>query len=71
MFTDTAIAVVLGLVILAWACVIIVRGAGHQFPTAYTLLKDSPEIARREWIAIRGLVVLGLVFVLLLLTQLF
>ena len=71
MFSDTFIAVVLALVILAWVTVIVIRGAGHQFPTAYTLLKESPEIARREWIAIRGIICLGMVFVLLLLTQLF
>ena len=56
MFSDTIIAVVLGLVILAWVMIIVVRGVGHQFPTAYTLLKESPEIARREWIAIRGII---------------
>jgi len=71
MFSDTFIAVVLGLVILAWVMIIVVRGVGHQFPTAYTLLKESPEIARREWRAIRGIIGLGLVFLLLLLTQLF
>ena len=70
MFTDTFIAVILGLAVLLWACVIVVRGVGHQFPTAYQLLRESPRIARREWIAIRGLICLMLVFVLLLLTQL-
>ena len=64
-------AIVLGLVILLWVTVIVIRGAGHQFPTAYTLLKESPEIARREWMAIRGLICLMLVFGLLLLTSLF
>ena len=71
MFTDTFIAVILGLVILAWVSILVIRGVGHQFPTAYTLLKESPEIARREWIAIRGILCLGMVFGLLLLTQLF
>ena len=70
MFTDTAIAIVLALVILAWVMVIVVRGVGHQFPTAYTLLKESPRIARREWLAIRGIICLAMVVVLLLLTQL-
>ena len=70
MFTDTFIAVVLALVILAWVAVIVVRGVGHQFPTAYTLLRESPEISRREWIAIRGILGLAVVFGLLLLTQL-
>ena len=70
MFTDTFIAVVLGLVILLWVTILVIRGVGHQFPTAYTLLKESPEIARREWMAIRGILGLMLVFGLLLLTQL-
>jgi len=70
MSTNTFIAVLLGLAVLLWACVIVVRGAGHQFPTAYTLLRESPRIARREWIAIRGLICLAMVFGLLLLTQL-
>lgn len=71
MFTNTLIAVILGLVILLWVMIIVVRGVGHQFPTAYQLLRESPEIARREWIAIRGLICLMLVLGLLLLTQLF
>ena len=70
MLTNTLIAVILGLAVLLWACVIVVRGAGHQFPTAYQLLRERPEIARREWTAIRGLICLAMVFVLLLLTQL-
>ena len=70
MLNSIVIAVVLGLVLLAWAMIIVIRGAGHQFPTAYTLLKESPEIARREWMAIRGLVCLAMVFVLLLSTAL-
>ncbi len=71
MFTNTLIAVVLGLAVLLWVTVIVIRGAGHQFPTAYQLLRESPEIARREWIAVRGLICLMLVFVLLLLTSIF
>lgn len=71
MLNSIVIAVLLGLVILAWACVLVIRGAGHQFPTAYQLLRESPTIARREWIAIRGLICLMLVVVLLLLTALF
>jgi len=71
MFDSIVIAVVLGLVLLLWVAVIVVRGVGHQFPTAYTLLRESPSIARREWLAIRGLVCLAMVFGLLLLTQLF
>ena len=64
------IAVVLGLVLLAWAMIIVIRGAGHQFPRSYQLLRESPTIHRREWIAIRGLVCLGMVFLLLLSTVL-
>lgn len=71
MSTNTLIAVLLGLVILLWACVIVVRGVGHQFPRSYQLLRESPRIARREWIAVRALICLALVFLLLLLTQLF
>ena len=41
--------------------------AGHQFPTAYTLLKSSPEIDRRESIALRFIVALLIVHILLLL----
>ena len=70
MLSNTLIAVLSALVILLWVTIIVIRGAGHQFPTAYTLLRESPEIARREWIAIRGIICLGMVFVLLLLTQL-
>lgn len=71
MFSDSIIAVLLGLVILAWVTIIVIRGVGHQFPTAYTLLRESPNIHRREWIALRGIICLMLVFLLLLLTQLF
>ena len=42
----------------------------RQFPTAYTLLKSSPTIVQREIWALRVIAVLGLVFVLLLLTSL-
>ncbi len=70
MLSNTLIAVLLALVILLGVTFIVIRGAGHQFPTAYQLLRESPTIARREWIAIRGLICLGMVFVLLLLTQL-
>ena len=70
MLTNTLIAVLLALAILAWITIIVIRGAGHQFPRSYQLLRESPTIARREWIAIGGLICLMLVFVLLLLTQL-
>ena len=42
----------------------------RQFPTAYTLLKSSPSIIKRELWALRVIAVLSLVFVLLLLTSL-
>ena len=70
MLTNTLIAVSLALAILIWA-IVILRSVGHQFPTAYQLLRESPEITRREWIAVRALICLMLVFGLLLLTQLF
>ena len=71
MLNSIVIAVLLGLVLLLWVTIIVVRGAGHQFPTAYTLLKESPEISRREWIAVRGLIGLIVVVVLLLSTSIF
>ena len=42
----------------------------RQFPTAYTLLKSSPLIIKREMWALRVIAVLMVVFVLLLLTSL-
>ncbi len=69
MLNSIVIAVLLGLVLLLWVAVIVIRGAGHQFPTAYQLLRESPEISRREWIAVRGLIGLMVVVVLLLLTS--
>ena len=71
MLNSIVIAVVLALALLLWVTIIVVRGAGHQFPTAYQLLRESPEISRREWIAVRGLICLMLVFVLLLSTSIF
>jgi hypothetical protein len=41
----------------------------RQFPSAYTLLKSSPRIDRRETVAVRFILVLMVVFVLLLLTS--
>lgn len=70
MLANTLIAVSLAVAILIWA-IVILRSVGHQFPTAYQLLRESPEINRREWIAVRGILCLMLVFGLLLLTQLF
>jgi hypothetical protein len=45
--------------------------SGHQFPTAYQLLKSSPSIDRREMWALRAIVVLMAVFLLLLATSQF
>lgn len=45
--------------------------SGHQFPTAYTLLKNSPSIVHREMWALRVIVVLMAVFILLLVTSQF
>jgi hypothetical protein len=45
------------------------RCDGAQFPTSYTLLKSSPQIDRRETVAVRCILVLMVVFVLLLLTS--
>ena len=42
----------------------------RQVPTAYTLLKSSPLIIKREMWALRVIAVLMVVFVLLLLTSL-
>ena len=41
----------------------------RQFPSAYTLLKSSPLIDRREMWALKVIAVLSLVFLLLLLTS--
>jgi uncharacterized membrane protein YdbT with pleckstrin-like domain len=71
MLANTLIAVIVGLVLLLGVCVIVVRGAGHQFPRSYQLLRESPSIARREWIATRGIICVLVVVVLLLLTALF
>jgi hypothetical protein len=57
------------LVVALWCW--IMSGIGLQFPTAYTLLKSSPGIDRRERIALWGILALMVVFVLLALTTLF
>jgi len=57
------------LVVALWCW--IMSGIGLQFPTAYQLLKESPEIDRRERIAIWGILALMAIFLLLALTQLF
>ena len=65
-FTILLLALIVGL-----ALGIFLAGSGHQFPTAYQLLKSSPGIDRRERIAIWVILALMAVFVLLALTQLF
>jgi hypothetical protein len=66
----TSVITILLLAVLVGLWCWIMSGIGLQFPTAYTLLKESPEIDRRERIAIWGILVLMAVFVLLALTQL-
>ena len=61
----------LAVALLVWVVVICVRGVGRQFPTAYQLLRESPDIHRREWRALWGILGLAVVFGLLLLTSLF
>ena len=56
--------------LILWA--VIVNSVGKsslQFPTSYTLLKNSPSIVHREMWALRVIVVLMVVFLLLLLTS--
>ena len=55
---------------ILWAVVVNSVGKNSlQFPTSYTLLKNSPSIVHREMWALRVIVVLMAVFLLLLLTQ--
>jgi len=54
------------LVVALWCW--IMSGIGLQFPTAYTLLKESPEIDRRERIALWVILGSMVLFILLLLT---
>ena len=56
--------------LILWA--VIVNSVGKsslQFPTSYTLLKNSPSIVHREMWALRVIVALMVVFLLLLLTS--
>jgi hypothetical protein len=62
---------ILLLIVLVGLAFRILAGSGHQFPTAYQLLKSSPGIDRRERIAIYGILVLMAVFLLLAVTALF
>ena len=70
LITITAIALIVAITIwvVKRSCA---RCDQRQFPSAYTLLKSSPQILEREMWALRVIAVLSLVFVLLLLTSLF
>jgi hypothetical protein len=68
----TVIIIILCGVALLILGAVIVNSVGKsslQFPTAYTLLKNSPSIVRREMWALRVIAVLSVVFTLLLLTS--
>ena len=57
-------------ILILWAVIVSSVSKGSlQFPTSYTLLKNSPSIVHREMWALRVIVVLMAVFLLLLLTQ--
>jgi hypothetical protein len=45
--------------------------SGHQFPTAYQLLKSSPSIDRKEMWALKAIVAMAVIWFLLLLTSQF
>ena len=70
LITVTAIALIVAITtwIVRRACARCDSRSQRQFPTAYTLLKSSPSILRRELWALRVIAVLSLIFVLLLLT---
>lgn len=72
MFTNLIAVTVLA--ICLWAVVRtftrVGQDSGHQFPTAYQLLKDSPRIQRREALALRFISVLLVLFLLLMFTTL-
>ena len=70
MITIILILCAVGLWILG-AVIVNHSSASHQFPTSYTLLKNSPSIDRREMWALRVIVALMVVFMLLLLTSQF
>ena len=67
----TTVITILLLVVLVGLWCWIMSGIGHQFPTAYTLLKSSPGIDRRETWAVRFILALMVVFLLLAVTTLF
>ena len=70
----TVIIIILCAVALCILWAVIVNSVGKsslQFPTSYTLLKNSPSIVHREMWALRVIVVLMVVFLLLLATSQF
>ena len=72
LITITAIALIVSITIwiVRRSCARCDARSQRQFPTSYTLLKSSPLILKRELWALRVIAVLGLAFVLLLLTSL-
>jgi hypothetical protein len=71
MITIIVILCAVGLLILGAVIVNHTSSASHQFPSSYTLLKNSPSIVRREMWALRVIVALMVVFLLLLVTSQF
>ena len=71
LITVTAIALIVAITvwIVRRACARCDARSQRQFPTAYTLLKSSPLILKREMWALKVIAVLSLVFLLLLLTS--
>ena len=71
LITITAIALIVAITtwIVRRACARCDARSQRQFPTAYTLLKSSPLIDRREMWALKVIAVLSVVFLLLLLTS--
>ena len=68
----TVIIIILCAVALLILWAVIVNSVGKsslQFPTSYTLLKNSPSIVHREMWALRVIVAMMVVFLLLLLTS--
>ena len=71
LITVTAIALIVAITIwiVRRACARCDARSQRQFPTAYTLLKSSPLILKREIWALKVIAVLSVVFLLLLLTS--
>ena len=71
LITVTAIALIVAITIwiVRRCCARCDARSQRQFPTAYTLLKSSPLILKREMWALKVIAVLSLVFLLLLLAS--